>query len=204
MNEHVSHLLSAYYDGELPAGKTQQVREHLSKCHACRKEFYHIRSVSRMIRSQPEPAYATNPEKFVARVENRLAPRGFSSRQKILHFLWALLPTGLAAAWGFIQAVFITAFLVNLGLQGGLFPQVEAVLPGSSSSILISLFNLSNPGAWNEIGSILLQIITVNDPFLQGTIIYFTLQVIMGLSVCAWLVSWFLVKRRSQLQMNER
>lgn len=46
-----SQLLGAYVDGELSAGESSRVREHLLECESCRKEEGALRRMSTLIKS---------------------------------------------------------------------------------------------------------------------------------------------------------
>lgn len=45
----VSHLLSAYMDGELPGIESLQIREHLSRCADCKMEYEDLLGMKRLV-----------------------------------------------------------------------------------------------------------------------------------------------------------
>ncbi len=128
MKPHVSELLAAYHDGELPSNRQRQVERHLQDCPACRAELESFRELSSLLKADSVP-HQTSPERFAAQVQLRL-PRASVSRtgQKAGQPpRWVLgIPLALIMVWAFMQAALkVTAFVLTadqvLGQRAVLF-----------------------------------------------------------------------------------
>jgi hypothetical protein len=203
MSEHVTHLLNSFYDQELSAADTRVVENHLARCSQCQVELERIGSLSLVLNLAPMPGTLTTTESFLAQLNQDLTPRKQTAVYRILYLGWALLPGGLAALWGFVQAVFVTAFLFGLGLYSGFFPDLAAVIPGDSPSLLSTLFDLPALSAWSDSGQYVLRILAIPDMLLHGILIYAALQLVIGILFLAWMTSWFLFKSRKSLQVYQ-
>jgi anti-sigma factor RsiW len=129
MNPHVSELLAAYHDGELPANRQLQVEKHLQGCSTCRVELEALEGLSSLLRADSVP-HQTPPERFAAQVQLRL-PRTSLSRARQNGGQpprWALgVPLTLIIVWAFLQAaLWVTSFILRAdhvlgaaGLFGG-------------------------------------------------------------------------------------
>ena len=71
MNPHVSELLAAYHDGELPVNRQHQVEKHLQDCPTCRAELGALEELSSFLKADLVP-HQTPPERFAAQVQLRL------------------------------------------------------------------------------------------------------------------------------------
>jgi len=60
----VSRYLTAYVDGELPAGRRRRVERHLATCEACSRELDALRRLDSILASGAPPA--VGPEKWSA------------------------------------------------------------------------------------------------------------------------------------------
>ena len=126
MNPHVSELLAAYHDGELPPNRRHQVENHLEDCSTCRAELEVLEELSSFLKADSVPHH-TPPELFAAQVQLRL-PRAALSRTYARAGQpprWVLgVPLALIVVWAFLQAALkITAFILTadqvLGAAGG-------------------------------------------------------------------------------------
>lgn len=116
MNPHVSELLAAYHDGELPGKRQHQVEKHLQDCPACRAELVALKELSSLLKADSVPPH-TSPERFTAQVQLRL-PRASLSRTRQNEGKtprWILgVPLALIIVWAFLQAALkVTAFILT-------------------------------------------------------------------------------------------
>ena len=129
MNPHVSELLAAYHDGELPVNRQHQVEKHLQDCPTCRAELEALKELSSFLKADSIP-HQTPPERFAAQVQLRL-PRGSPSRTRQREGQpprWALgVPLALIMVWAFLHAALkVATFILTadqiLGPAGGRAP----------------------------------------------------------------------------------
>jgi len=116
MNPHVSELLAAYHDGELPVNRQHQVEKHLQDCPTCRAELEALEELSYFLKADFVP-HQTSPERFAAQVQLRL-PRASLSRtgqNEGRTPRWILgVPLALIIVWAFLQAALkVTAFILT-------------------------------------------------------------------------------------------
>jgi anti-sigma factor RsiW len=114
MNPHVSELLAAYHDGELPSNRRHQVEEHLQDCSTCRAELESYVELSSLLKADVVP-HQTVPQRFAAQVQLRL-PRTLPSRTRqngTQPPRWAMgIPLVLILVWAFLQAAIKVTSLV--------------------------------------------------------------------------------------------
>jgi anti-sigma factor RsiW len=114
MNIHVSELLAAYHDGELPSNRQHQVEGHLQDCSTCRAELESYVELSSLLEADVVP-YQTPPQRFAAQVQLRL-PRTLPSRisqKEGKPPRWALgIPLVLILVWAFLQAAIKVTSLI--------------------------------------------------------------------------------------------
>ncbi len=93
MSEHVTAWIQAYYDGELPASRRQQVEQHLQSCPSCQHELEALQKLSAMLGAVPLPASVLSPERFNQQVKLRL-PRTvpLTPWQRLMRAGWGLAP----------------------------------------------------------------------------------------------------------------
>jgi len=160
MSHHILEWLPAYHDGELSAGRRQQVEKHLLTCPDCSAELQAIEDLSALLKAEHSPRL-TSPERFAAQVQLRLphsSPQEIHPGGKVLP-RWVLgAPLALLIGWAFLQAALIvTAIILNavqvFGLQNQLWPNwvgaeslIEAV--GSLFALNLGLLVLT-AGLWS-------------------------------------------------------
>ena len=130
-----------------------------------------------------------------AALQASLPRRRESLVERVFNLIWALMPGGLAVSWSLLQAVFVTAFLVSLIIVSGAFPQINALLPQASGSLLTLLMNPPSLSGPLDVAGFLWKLITVDDALLQGIIIYAVLNLGLAALFAAWMAGWFLSKR---------
>lgn len=193
MNQHVSHLLAAYHDGELQGRQIRQVEAHLAECKACRAELENLQTLSSLLHECPPAANLTPPDRFVAQVQLRLPNRPEQTfGQKVLNIAWWLAPVSLVGVWAFIQTTLIvtTVVLVTLNLAGVPIAHWLPELPGGSW--LARLPNLTGPdlAALDWLGN--------GRRFEWGLPLVGLLPLAIGLLYISWLASWWVRYQNGQ------
>lgn len=193
-NQHVSHLLAAYHDGELQGRQLRQVESHLAECKACQVELQELQTLSSLLHECPPAADLTPPDRFVAQVQLRLPGRPEQTfGQKMLNTAWWLAPVGLAGTWVFIQTtLFVTGVvLFTLSMAGVSITQRVPELPGGSW--LARLPNLTGPdlAALDWLGN--------GGRIGWGLPIGGILSLAIGLLYMSWLATWW-VRQQSHQQ----
>ncbi len=187
MNQHVSHLLAAYHDGELQGRQLRQVEAHLEVCEACRVELHNLQTLSFLLQEFPPAADLTSPDRFVAQVQLRLPKRSeLTIRQRMLNTAWWLAPVGLVGAWIFIQTTVIVTGVVLVALNLAGFPVAEWLPAAPGGLGLGNLFSLE----WMENGR----------RFGLGWPLAGILPLAIGLLYLSWLATWW---ARSQHEGQE-
>ena len=189
---HVNQLIQAYYDHELTPARVKLVEDHLHECNDCRREWEKLKALSVLLQENVTAPEMTAPGEFLAQVMLQTPPRPpEAGGQKLLRQAWQALPAGLALVWGFQQAVFTVAFVLQLALQAGILPFLQAFLPAPSPSIWSYALGIGSAVGLEEIGRFVLQVVTFNDPALQGMLLYLLVQAVITALFCAWLASWW-------------
>ena len=195
--KHVAHLINAYHDGELSLERKNQVEFHLESCESCRREYEALQSLSVLLQEDIIEEQFTPANRFVAQVVMQMPRRTMlTPQQKLWRFAWKAIPVGLAGAWVFVQAVFMVAFVLYTVMQTGALSSVLSFLPEQRTSILSELLGFASVPGLKEIGGLILQLVTFNDPALQSMLIYLFLQFLIGILFCAWLVSWWISREK--------
>jgi anti-sigma factor RsiW len=196
MNGHVTHWLSAYHDGELRGRRRRQVEEHLAECATCRAELKELRRLSALLHESPAAEGLLPTDLFVTQVGLRLERRPTKPAwQRTLETGWRLAPAGLVGAWAFVQAVFIVAGVVLVGLQlGGV--DVLGLQPASHATWLTAALNLF--GA--RLGDTTSTILKALDVLRWGLTIYLTATMAIALLYWSWLASLWARRRHQQLE----
>jgi anti-sigma factor RsiW len=137
MSQHIFEWLPAYHDGELSAGRRQQVERHLETCPACRDELQAIVELSALLKADHSPRLSS-AERFAAQVQLRLphtTPQEIRSDRSTPR--WVLgAPLALLAGWAFLQAaLLVTALILNAAQFFGLQNQIWPAWIGAESLI---------------------------------------------------------------------
>jgi anti-sigma factor RsiW len=184
MNAHVTEWLAAYYDGELPEIRRQQVEEHTSGCPACRAELEELHKLSTLLLEVPAPEYLLSAQRFQAQVKLRLPPAvPRPGWQTALKAGWQFAPLGAVFIWVFAQAFLLIAGLasvLNLPVGLGRAGELSGFLNLASSS-------LSFGGAEAVIGLGLLNL---------------AFTALVAVFLCGWIASWWVLRRNSQKDTN--
>lgn len=208
MTEHVTTWLGAYHDGELRGLRLRQVENHLAQCAMCRAELERLRALAALLQESPAAENLTPPERFVARVGLRLPRRpeqpAAAAWQRALEIGWQLAPLGLLGAWIFVQAVFTMAGAVLVALRMGLGGDVVAgLLPASQQGPSLSeIFSLSG-ASLGDVGRIVLQLLSVSEPWGWGIALNLVSLVVIGLLYWSWLASWWARRQHSQRRVQQ-
>jgi anti-sigma factor RsiW len=149
MSQHILEWLPAYHDGELSAGRRQQVEKHLQDCPSCRAELQLLAGLSTLLQADPPPEH-TSPERFAAQVQLRLPRRHSARSPRSTEQLprWVLAaPLTIIVVCAFLQAsLWVTSFLLATGWIVGSVPFAGWLaldnslgLPGTLSALNIVL-----------------------------------------------------------------
>lgn len=201
MNEHVTHWLEAYQDGELSERRRRRVEAHLAACPACRRELAGLRELSRLLQESPPAAHLTPPERFVAHVGLRLPRRPERPAWKqALETGWRLVPAGLLGAWAFVQAAFVVTELAILALSLGAGGAAAAHLLPSEPwwSSLLSAQGAGWSGAWQTARSLFAR----GGPLGWAVLVNLALTALIGLLYWSWLASWW-ARRQHRIRTSE-
>jgi anti-sigma factor RsiW len=124
MTEHVTRLLDRYYDGELSARERARVERHLAACAGCRAALEELEQLSAVLRESLPVPTCTPPDRFVAQVRLRLAPRQSLAERRWVKVGGVAFPVALAGAWIFVQVTWsliaVALVAVELGWGAGL------------------------------------------------------------------------------------
>lgn len=196
MNTHISHLLNAYLDHELAPEQVLRVEKHLRECAACRKELHELQALSSLLAQTRLEATLSAAQRISRNVEHQISVTPRSNWQYLLRIAWKLLPFSLAGMWGVIQAIFLVVLLVQFALQSGLFADITSLLPPADTPLWIKATQMQGASDLEQIGEFVLQTVSFNFPFLQGSLIYLLLQFGMAVLFAAWLAGWWISKSR--------
>ncbi len=141
MNEHITHWLGAYHDGELAGRRLRQVENHLEQCSFCQAELDRLQTLSSVLQESFATAPLTTPERFTQQVNLRLPRRpALTPRQRALQTIWHLIPVGLFGAWAFIQTGLIVLAVVMGALGAGIGAELAAEwLPAGFTDLWVVL-----------------------------------------------------------------
>jgi predicted anti-sigma-YlaC factor YlaD len=199
MSEHVTRLLGAYHDQELNVQQTRHIEAHLEGCAFCRGELERIQTLSQLLSEVPLPERTAAPARFTARVGLLLPRREPTPAQRTGRILQRAIPYALVGLWGFVQAVFTVAFGLQLLLGSNLIPQLSAMLPASQAAFWPVLLNMGAAPGLIEVVNLVLQGITLSDPYLFGGVAYLLVHIVFVVLLAAWLAGWVLTQNKPQL-----
>jgi anti-sigma factor RsiW len=86
--------ISAYHDGELPAGAARELAEHIRHCPSCRQELERLRSLSQWLAAAPMPEA---PEALLERLRRSVQPRRDRIALRVAEALTAVAAVVLVA-----------------------------------------------------------------------------------------------------------
>jgi predicted anti-sigma-YlaC factor YlaD len=178
VNGHVTAWLSAYYDGELPASRREQVAAHLRSCPGCQAELDALRLLSALLQEAPSPAGQLSAQRFSAQVLLRLPPAiRRPAWQRTLKVGWQLAPLGAVLVWVFGQAAWLVSGLVTvLNLPAGLGR--AALLSGWS------ILPIAGP-TWRSAETVV-----------ELGLLNLAFSALVALFLFGWLASWWVAGRR--------
>lgn len=190
---HPIALLEAYYDGELDAGRTARLEEHLKTCAICQQELDSLRSLSALLQSAPRPVFMQTPQAISFQVESRLPTHSpTSGLQRSLELGWRLAPVALVAGWLLLRALsFLVGILISSGLIDTLgldrLPEVFFFQSLPALSVLFWSASTLNifPGAdWLT-------------AWLASGMWNLAITLLVGAGLWAWAASWWIYQNRS-------
>ncbi len=121
MTEHVTSMLDRTYDGELGARERARVERHLAACATCRAALEELEELSALLHESVPAPTLTPPDRFVAQVRLRLAPRQPLTEHRWVKIGGLAFPVALVGAWIVVQVtwLFVAAALVAVELGWG-------------------------------------------------------------------------------------
>jgi anti-sigma factor RsiW len=199
MHEHMRTLLNAYLDGELHGLRLQEVETHLKSCADCRNELKELRSLSNILRTEPDPK-PIPVERFVSHLTLSLPRRTLRVQQHNPGALagW-LIPTGLMAAWFFVQTVLTLTNVASVAGSTGLLGNAASWLGGTQGTVWFvaatSMFSAGTTGSHPTLA-------LFNSATILSTNLLFGFlwQATIVLLYWGWLVTWWI--RRGSRSMN--
>jgi hypothetical protein len=201
MIEHVTHLLGAYHDGELRGKRLNDVEDHLATCKSCRGELDQLTALSSLLLQNPAPSDLTSEERFVAQVALRMPRKPEEPAiKRVFNFGWRAAPVGILGVWAFVQSLLIVSGIIFLLMRLGvnLEPMTNLLAPPSGGLSLGMFFGFEGEGI-GELGRTALGILSNGGPLGWGPMLYLALMLILGLTYCSWLASWWIRHRQNQL-----
>jgi anti-sigma factor RsiW len=186
MNEHVTHWLGAYHDGELKGHRLHQVEAHLPQCATCTAELEQLEMLRELLQESPVAEGLLPAERFVAQVGLRIPRRPEKPAwQRVLEAGWRLTPAGLVGAWAFVQAVFIVAGITLIVLQVGVGIDVLGLEDVSRETWLTQ--GLGFLGA--ELSDTSRVVLNLINSLSLGIVLYAAALVAIGLMYWSWLAT---------------
>jgi anti-sigma factor RsiW len=184
MNAHVTAWLAAYYDGELPDSRRQQVEEHLGGCPTCQAELEQLSKLSRLLLEAPLPVRRLSAQRFQAQVKLRLPPAvPQPGWQNALKAGWQFAPLAAVFVWVFAQAALLIAGLVSVfDLPFGL----------GHIGVLSGWLNLAGPSLSLGEAETVIELGLLNLAF----------SALVAVFLCGWIASWWVFRRHSQKDTN--
>ena len=190
--KHPTSWLQVYHDNQLNPKRRKLVAEHLEVCSLCRQELTELNSLSMLLQESQPASEQVSADVFVAQVGMRLPRKAQHSRMQTgLETGWRLAPFGILTAWTFVQAVFIVATFIFVGLRW--FPgaeQVLAFLPASQSSL--GMITSMNSLSLLEVGQFGRQLFGSGGPLGWGFTLNLGLTLLIGLLYLSWLATWWI------------
>ena len=195
MHEDMRALLNAYLDGELHGNRLVEIKQHLVSCESCRNELKELRHISELLQAAPDPEFMP-AQRFASNLMLRLPRRTMHDLPpKPGSVAWWLVPTGIIAAWFFVQTVFT--------LTGALTAAQVTGLLGSGGqetvwfAAVTGLFGSQAGGAQPTLSLLnMLNVTGVN--LLDG----FLWQALIVLLYWGWLAVWWLRRRPRPMKME--
>jgi hypothetical protein len=192
MSEHPHIWLQAYHDGQLSERRQAQVKAHLIGCPECQAELTELRSLSNLLHTDPPATGLIPTETFIAQVNLRL-PRKDAPQtwKRVLRRGWEAAPFGLLASLAFVQAVFIVAAVIMVGVQltpGGNGLGILSAGPASASAWNVLALPAYNP---LQLLQLLLDTVSKGGPLGWAFTIDLGLSAMIGLLYLSWLASWW-------------
>jgi predicted anti-sigma-YlaC factor YlaD len=201
MNEHATHWLGGYLDGEVRGLRLRWVEAHLAECSVCQSELNALQDLRALLLESPGMESAMSPDRFVAEVGLRLARRQeHPPAQRTLEWVWRLAPAGLLLSLAFVQTVLILSGVLRVALSLGLGGDVAALLfpstvGGAPVGDILSLSPASLAGAFK----VLAGLVQEGTTLALLPVLYVVFLIVIGTLYWSWLASWLARRRHQQL-----
>jgi hypothetical protein len=201
MNEHVTHLLGAYHDGELRGKRLNEVNKHLAECTLCQDELDHLNALSQLLLTIPSPTNISSEDTFVAQVALRMPRKPTEPTVKrIFNLGWQAAPVGILGVWAFVQSLLMVSGILFLLLRLGLDlePLTELITMPTGGINMGMLFGFEGSGV-GDLGRTALGTLFSGGPLGWGAMGYLALVLVLGLLYASWIASWWVRQRHDQL-----
>jgi anti-sigma factor RsiW len=153
MLDQIRNKLNAFLDGELDQRGQIEVQAHLETCQTCRDELEALRRASHILRSAPEPEFAS-AQSFKAQLmlhlphQTEALPEAAHSHSQLLPWM---VPAAVLAGWIFIQVALNLTGLISLAGQAGILDGALARAAGSTPQM--QWFAAAQAAAANLLGA---------------------------------------------------
>lgn len=204
MNEHVTHLLGAYHDGELQGKRLKDVQKHLADCDFCQDELDQLSELSKLLVTAPSPTNLSLEDTFVSQVVLRM-PRKPSEPvvKRVFNLGWQAAPIGILGVWAFVQSLLMVSgilfLLMRLGFE--LDPLTDLVAQPSSGFNLGLLFAFEGNNI-GDLGSTAVETLLNGGPLGWSSTLYLALVLVLGLLYASWMASWWVRQRQKEFAME--
>jgi hypothetical protein len=188
MNNHVTHWLNAYHDGELRPRRRALVEAHLEKCQRCQAELDQIQNLSSLLQDEPTPEPSISPDKFAAQVALRLPRNTEQSKQSSWQRkLWYAVPVAILVTVGFLRTISTVSNLLLLIERSGINPNaVSWLVPSSPPST----------GTFSRLSSLAL---SWGVPFNSPLSISLILPLVFAIIYVIWLLMWWVDQNQTNI-----
>lgn len=200
MIEHVTHLLGAYYDGELRGKRLRDTEAHLRSCEHCKLELDRLKALSTVLAEGPDPSGLSSEDGYVTKVALSL-PRKQDEpvSKRAFNLGWQAAPVSILGVWAFLQSLLLVSGVVFLLIQLGfdLDPLTSLIAPSPWDARLGTSLGFGGGGV-DELSRTALNILSNGGPLGWGSLLYLGLTLALGLLYCSWLASWWVRQRQKQ------
>ena len=200
MHDDMRTLLNAYLDGELQGTRLHEMELHLASCRSCRNELMELHLVSDLLQAAPTPEFMP-ADRFVSNLNLSLPRRTQPDLpQKTASLAWWLVPSGLMAAWFFVQTLFTLSNMVTAAQATGFFGKAAAWLGGGQQTIwfaaMTGLFGRQVVGTQTT-----LPVLNALNVFGANLLVGFLWQALIAIFYWGWMFAWWLYRRPRSTEM---
>jgi hypothetical protein len=199
MIDHVTHLLGAYYDGELHGQRLGDVSEHLEVCASCRAELDQLETLSEVLAQHPDPVDLTPGERFVSQIALQMprTPKGPVMR-RAFNLGWQAAPVGILGVWAFVQSLLIVSGILFLLMRLGLnLDPMTDLMAQPASGLNLGMFLGFEEGSISELSRTAVEVLGNGGPLGWGSMLTVGLMLVLALLYCSWMATWWVRQREA-------